>query len=177
MLERQHRWPEAADAYGSALAIEERNKWLVRLGKVLERSSRDEAREVYEKLLERDPKTTDLDRRLLKADSKRFPSRRRYVRFVGRHLDDIRARAAAFRFDPPTGPPRIWMYWAQGIETAHVPAMLIGRVQTSASFIAIGSSVFSPLRKATLGEVGVKPAPEPRRAHLWLGHARRPAVG
>ena len=68
VLERQHRWPEAADAYRSALAIEERNKWLMRLGKVLERSSRDEAREVYEKLLARDPKTTELDRRLLKAD-------------------------------------------------------------------------------------------------------------
>jgi hypothetical protein len=118
VLERQHRWGEAADAYRSALAIEERNKWLMRLGKVLERSSREEAREVYEQLLEGDPKTTELDWRLLKADSKRFPARRRYVRFVGRHLDDIRDRAAGFRFEQPTAPPKIWMYWAQGIEQA-----------------------------------------------------------
>jgi tetratricopeptide (TPR) repeat protein len=118
VLERQHRWAEAAEAYRAGLALDDRNRWLMRLGRVLERSDRAQARSIYETLLERDPKATPLDHRLLKADARRFPTRRRYARFVGRHLEEIQARAADFRFDAPDGPPRIWMYWAQGIEQA-----------------------------------------------------------
>ena len=118
VLERQGRWAEAADAYRAALALERRKKWNVRLGKTLERTDREEARRHYEALLERDPKATPIDRRLLKADARRFQTRRKYARFVARNLDEIRERAAAVRFDASAEAPRIWMYWAQGIEDA-----------------------------------------------------------
>ncbi len=117
VLEQQRKWPQATEAYRAALAIDSRRKWFVRLGKTLEKSDREEARRVYASMLDHDPKATTLDRALLKADSRRFTTRRRYVRFVRRNLDEIRERAFAERFEP-TGPPRIWMYWAQGIENA-----------------------------------------------------------
>lgn len=119
VLERQRRWEAAAEAYRAALALDGSKKvWQVRLGKVLERSDRPAARRMYEDLLERDPKRTKLDQRLLEADVKRFPSRRRYARFVAAHLDEIRERAATVRYEPPAEPPRIWVYWAQGMENA-----------------------------------------------------------
>ncbi len=51
----------------------------------------------------------------------------------------------------PTGNP-----WSkpQGTDMDGSPAMLGGRVQTSLRYIRTGSAVFSPKRKATVGETG-----------------------
>jgi tetratricopeptide (TPR) repeat protein len=118
VLERQKRYGEAAEAYRAALALRRRKKWNVRLGKTLERIDREEARRHYEALLDDDPKATPIDHRLLEADARRFPARRRYARFVARNLDEIRDRASAARAVEADGAPRIWKYWAQGIEQA-----------------------------------------------------------
>jgi tetratricopeptide (TPR) repeat protein len=123
-LARSRRWPDAVDAYRAALALDDsKEAWHFQLGNALGRSGdRDGAHRVYEDLLEQDPKTTDVDRTLLDADVRRFASRRRYARFVAAHLDEIRERASAVRYEPPAQRPRIWVYWDKGI--ANAPAII-----------------------------------------------------
>jgi tetratricopeptide (TPR) repeat protein len=118
-LARTREWQAAADAYRAALALDDsKERWHLRLGTALGRSGRrDDARRTYEDVLERDPQTTDVDRSLLEADVRRFPSRRRYARFVATHLDEIRERASAVRHEPSAYQPRIWVYWDKGIAT------------------------------------------------------------
>jgi tetratricopeptide (TPR) repeat protein len=124
VLAQGRRWPAAADAYREALALDDsKQTWHARLGTALERSrDLDGARRAYEDLLQRDLKTTDVDRRLLEADVRRFPARRRYGRFVAAHLDEIRERASASTYEHPGDRPRIWVYWGQGI--ANAPAVV-----------------------------------------------------
>ncbi|MDQ3889419.1 MAG: capsular polysaccharide synthesis protein, partial [Actinomycetota bacterium] len=100
-----------------------RDEWRMRLATALERSrDLDDARREYERVLAHDPRATEIDRRLLEADVRFFAGRRRYARFVAAHLDEIRERAAAVRYEAPAHPPRIWVYWAQGI--ANAPAIV-----------------------------------------------------
>jgi len=48
-----------------------------------------------------------------------------------------------------------------GIEIPGSPAMLTGSVQASDRYIATGSAIFAPKRKATDGEVGATRASNP----------------
>jgi tetratricopeptide (TPR) repeat protein len=123
-LARNHRWQDAVDAYRAALALDDsKEEWHLQLGTALGRlGDRDGARRTYQDVLERDPKTTDVDRSLLEADIGRFPSRRRYARFVAAHLDEIRERASAVRHEPSAQRPRIWVYWDKGV--ANAPAIV-----------------------------------------------------
>jgi tetratricopeptide (TPR) repeat protein len=90
-----------------------------RLGQVLERLGDIEgARRLYQEMIERDPTATDLDRRLLDDSVRRFPARRRQVRFVTEHLDEIRERASGAARGPPGLPAHIWVYWGQGFADA-----------------------------------------------------------
>jgi tetratricopeptide (TPR) repeat protein len=124
-LQRQRRWKEAAEAhraavnaYEAALADDASNRALrLGLGRALE-GVRDlaGARRAYEDLLERDPQASEIDRRLLAADSRRFPARREYARFVIAYLDEIRERASAVI--PRSSGPRVWFYWGQGLAAA-----------------------------------------------------------
>jgi len=42
-----------------------------------------------------------------------------------------------------------------GTDIPHIPAMFVGVVRQSFMYMAKGSSVFAPILKATVGEVGV----------------------
>ncbi|MGH8869442.1 MAG: capsular polysaccharide synthesis protein [Actinomycetes bacterium] len=124
---RAQRWTEAARGYEAALAGGDGPPtWYLNLGRVRERAGRTRAAaRAYEAALDRDPASTALDRHLLAQSTKRFPARRAMARFVAEHLDEIQRRA---RETPRAGeapdsavdgvPPRIWVYWAQGMDAA-----------------------------------------------------------
>jgi tetratricopeptide (TPR) repeat protein len=123
-LAKSRRWRAAAESYEAALALDDsREVWRIRFGTALERSQQiDRARRLYEDLLEQDPETTNVERRLLDVDVRRFPARRRYARFVTAHLDEIRERASAGRQVDADQRPLVWVYWGQGI--ANAPAVV-----------------------------------------------------
>ncbi len=66
----------------------------------------------------------------------------------------------------PTGRPSTIPH---GIDSAGMPARFTGMVQMSASFICSGSSAFSPMPKATVGEVGEISTSWSAKAPIALG--------
>jgi len=118
-LVREQRWPEAAEEFNAAVELKPRRaRSRFRLARALEQMGDLEgALAANRAALACDGRTSALDHELLAADVRRFHARRRIGHFVSAHLDEIHERAAA-------GPavreayPRIWVYWAQGIESA-----------------------------------------------------------
>ncbi len=96
------------------------------------RAARERKRARQAAKLARDPNATELDRRLAAASPARFAVRRGIGRFVAERLDDIRARALdrsgatpdlasrpLDRLGDAQDPPfKVFVFWAQGIETA-----------------------------------------------------------
>jgi hypothetical protein len=78
----------------------------------------DRAAAAYRAAVARDPATTQVERELLAADAHRFVPRRRILRFVSQHLDEIREQAAVGQRKETELPRRIWVYWAQGMQSA-----------------------------------------------------------
>ncbi|MGH3341429.1 MAG: capsular polysaccharide synthesis protein [Carbonactinosporaceae bacterium] len=117
--DKARRWNLAATAYEAAIAYDDAPAdWHYRLGRVYERAHRSRAaRRAYRTGLARTPNATRLDHQLLADNHRRFPARRRIARFVETHLDDIRARALESQSVAAT-PPRVYVYWARGIDDA-----------------------------------------------------------
>lgn len=122
--QRAGRWNAAAEAYRTAIALDDTvDVWHERLAQVLTLlGRRAEVRHVTAEILRRTRDVTPVERQLLASDPLRFGVRRRLLRFVAAHIDEIRERAADVQVEPPDVPARVWMYWGQGI--AGAPAIV-----------------------------------------------------
>ena len=119
-LVQERAWQEAADALRTALQEDDgHTRWWEDLGRAHEGlGQHDEARSAYTRALDHDPATTDVDRQLLAARARHLPARRQVAAFLAEHLDEVRELAAAGRDAVEPGPPRVWVYWAQGWDSA-----------------------------------------------------------
>lgn len=126
MLAKLGEWEQAAEEYEAAIharTVIEKGEvpplWYRNLGLADDRGGRyDESRKAYRRWIDLDPRTTDVERRMLASTPMEYPGRRVHGRFVERHLDEIRKRAD----DPvPSGPDRtdlIYCFWSQGFDDA-----------------------------------------------------------
>jgi tetratricopeptide (TPR) repeat protein len=142
---RAQRWAAAADAYEAAARRGNNPAWLLRAAQARQRANNqaptgprgdaapgvDRDRERQRALavrraqrarlaerLSRDPTATELDRLLLAAHPERFSARRKIARTIARRIDEIRSGAQGASRAVPDARPRIFVFWAQGIEKA-----------------------------------------------------------
>jgi hypothetical protein len=93
-------------------------RWL-RLGQAQERSGRPSlAARSYRTAIDRDPLCSDAERELLAITPERFPPRRELVRFVAAQLPAIRDSLVRRDAVENGCPPRIYVYWGQGFDSA-----------------------------------------------------------
>ncbi|MGH3329411.1 MAG: capsular polysaccharide synthesis protein [Streptomycetales bacterium] len=110
----------AASAYEAAIAYDDAPAdWHYRLGRVYERTRRAHAaRRAYRTGLARTTDSTALDHQLLADSHQRFPARRRIGGFIEGRLDDIRRQALEDQHPVEARPPRVYVYWSQGMADA-----------------------------------------------------------
>lgn len=120
VLARVDRWAEAAEAFETAISRREDPPagWYFQAGRCYERQRLwSEAEHCYRRGLELDPDSRPVEREMLAAEPHEFPARRRVLRFIAAHLDEIRALAAeSLQVEDRTDV--IYTYWAQGFDTA-----------------------------------------------------------
>jgi tetratricopeptide (TPR) repeat protein len=151
VLRRLERYHQVAETLEQAIAIRESAPpgWLFLLGRVYERLGRwDDVRASYQQALDRDPASTEVERRMLAAELVEFPGRRTLTRFVAQHLDEITERAAA----DLTVEDRnvIYSYWAQGFDDVPDVVRLCHRrlhEQSSVEVVDLDEAAMSKLIK------------------------------
>jgi hypothetical protein len=120
-VRRKHRMmPEAMEALQQAVALHPAapKKWLKRLGRTGEQLGRiDVAREAYGQFAERWPGPKRIAPRLLNHSPREFPVRHRTGVNIAGNIAEIR-EAALGRTLVADRSQTIWVYWAQGIESA-----------------------------------------------------------
>jgi hypothetical protein len=91
---------------------------LYELGKYLEdRKDMVGAAMAYREAVRRDPSGLPIDHQLIDSIAQRFMFRRAMVRFVERHLKEIRRRALATP-EAELVDPKVYVYWEQGFDQA-----------------------------------------------------------
>jgi tetratricopeptide (TPR) repeat protein len=118
---RLRDWQGAADSFNNAISCHDEPPapWLYRLGLVKERLKEwDAAAQWYAKALAADPKSTDVDRRLLEKEPHEFQGRRAVARFLEENMDEIRERAGAGMEGTDDKSDTIFSLWMQGVENA-----------------------------------------------------------
>jgi hypothetical protein len=96
--------------------------WL-RLGAARERAgSLAAAARAYERAVECDPTVTPGEQALLVATPQTFPARRAVLRFVTAHLGELHQRLDRRAPAVTDSPPRVFFYWAQGVD--HAPPVV-----------------------------------------------------
>jgi len=140
----------------------DRVRWHLKLGRLLERTGDQEAaRAAYAAGLRVDPTAHAQHAELLARDAWRFPVRRRVLDFVADHLTAIRNRAEPN--EAPLTDPKIFVYWAQGIDTA--PAVVqrnlaeLRRLHSATEIVVLDQSAWADLQVApiTLDKIKGRP--------------------
>jgi len=113
-------WHAVVDASTAALALDaSRHADHYRLGQALERlGCHDRAAEAYRAGLEVDPTRRPIDDFMLDGTAKKFAARRRVSHWVEDNIVAIQGAVRAHPHREPQGPRRIFVYWAQGFDSA-----------------------------------------------------------
>ena len=110
----------AVHAYEAAIALDDRKpRWHEELGLVRELSGDAEGGvRAYKSALARDQSANELDYKLLSLNAWRFPPRRLVARFISANLEEIREHSREIAERALPADPRVYLFWAQGIEAA-----------------------------------------------------------